>query len=138
MTRDQAQQLALPCSLDAAMQLRDELTKVQAIASDQQDTIGMQRDTIAYLENQLSREQAAHRRTVDRLALAECELTLARLRLVQQPAPHEHERLDRDLRRLLVLAHPDKWGQGQPATELAHEVAAALNTLRQRLGEGQA
>jgi hypothetical protein len=33
---------------------------------------------------------------------------------------------------LLTLAHPDKWSQGQPATELAHEITIALNALRQQ------
>jgi len=52
---------------------------------------------------------------------------------------HVREHLDRhrasDLgRKLLALAHPDKWSAGQPATALAHEVAAAINTLRDRLG----
>jgi hypothetical protein len=41
-----------------------------------------------------------------------------------------------DLTRLLVLCHPDKWAQGQPATALAHEVTVQLNALRTRL-EGQ-
>jgi predicted nuclease with TOPRIM domain len=31
---------------------------------------------------------------------------------------------------LLKLAHPDRWGQGQPATELAHEVTIAINATR--------
>jgi hypothetical protein len=33
----------------------------------------------------------------------------------------------------LVLAHPDKWSKGQPATELAHEITVQLNQLRTRL-----
>jgi DNA repair ATPase RecN len=36
-----------------------------------------------------------------------------------------------DLTRLLVLAHPDQWSQGQPATELAHELAVAINKMRE-------
>jgi septal ring factor EnvC (AmiA/AmiB activator) len=31
---------------------------------------------------------------------------------------------------LLTLAHPDKWSQGQPATELAHELSVVINRLR--------
>jgi hypothetical protein len=38
------------------------------------------------------------------------------------------------LTRLLTLAHPDKWCQGQPATELAHEIAVTVNGMRERLG----
>jgi predicted RNase H-like nuclease (RuvC/YqgF family) len=41
-----------------------------------------------------------------------------------------------DLTKLLVLCHPDKWSQGQPATALAHEITVRLNQLRARL-EGQ-
>jgi hypothetical protein len=32
------------------------------------------------------------------------------------------------IRELLILAHPDKWSQGQPATELAHEITVRLTT----------
>src|SRR5262249_14951611 len=38
---------------------------------------------------------------------------------------------DQLLRKLLALAHPDKWSQGQPATDLAHELTVAINHLRQ-------
>lgn len=31
---------------------------------------------------------------------------------------------------LLKVAHPDKWSQGQPATQLAHELSVAINALR--------
>jgi|RhiMethySRZTD1v2_1073278.scaffolds.fasta_scaffold1341387_1 hypothetical protein len=40
------------------------------------------------------------------------------------------------LKRLLRLAHPDKWSQGQPASALAHELAIAINDVRTHL-EGQ-
>jgi hypothetical protein len=40
------------------------------------------------------------------------------------------------LTRLLRLCHPDRWSQGQPATELAHEITVQLNQLRER-GEVQ-
>lgn len=39
---------------------------------------------------------------------------------------------DRELRRLITLAHPDRW-HGRPATELAHEITIALVALRERL-----
>jgi hypothetical protein len=38
-----------------------------------------------------------------------------------------------NLTKLLVLCHPDKWSQGQPATELAHELTVQLNAWRERL-----
>jgi hypothetical protein len=37
------------------------------------------------------------------------------------------------LTRLLTVAHPDKWSQGQPATVLAHELTVAITALRQTL-----
>ncbi len=42
--------------------------------------------------------------------------------------------VDQELKKLIVLAHPDRWSQGQAAAELAHEVALTLNAVRQRLG----
>jgi hypothetical protein len=33
-------------------------------------------------------------------------------------------------RQLTQLCHPDKWSQGQPATELAHELMVALNAMK--------
>ena len=45
-----------------------------------------------------------------------------------------HAALDTTLRHLLTVAHPDKWAQGQPAQELAHELTVAINGLRQRRG----
>jgi hypothetical protein len=38
------------------------------------------------------------------------------------------------LKKLLILAHPDKWSQGQPATQLAHEIAIVINDLRHQEG----
>jgi hypothetical protein len=35
---------------------------------------------------------------------------------------------------LLVLAHPDRWSQGQLALELAHELSVTINGLRQSEG----
>ncbi len=42
--------------------------------------------------------------------------------------------VDQELKKLIALAHPDRWSQGQAAAELAHEVALTLNAVRQRLG----
>ena len=36
-------------------------------------------------------------------------------------------------KRPLALAHPDKWSQGQPAVDLAHELAIAINAAREKL-----
>jgi chromosome segregation ATPase len=37
------------------------------------------------------------------------------------------------LKKLLTLAHPDKWSQGQPATALAHELTVLINDVRATL-----
>ena len=37
------------------------------------------------------------------------------------------------LTKLLTIAHPDKWAQGQPATELAHEMTLTINAIRENL-----
>ena len=39
--------------------------------------------------------------------------------------------LEPTLKRLLSIAHPDRWQRGQPATELAHELAITINSLRE-------
>ena len=44
--------------------------------------------------------------------------------------------LDTLLVHLLTLAHPDRWSQGQLATELAHELAVAINAQRTQLAHG--
>ena len=46
------------------------------------------------------------------------------------PAPASPT-LEPTLKKLLTIAHPDKWSQGQDATTLAHEITVVLNQLRQ-------
>jgi hypothetical protein len=38
--------------------------------------------------------------------------------------------LEPTLKKLLTLAHPDKWSQGQDASQLAHELSVVINSLR--------
>jgi hypothetical protein len=49
------------------------------------------------------------------------------LGVAQKDAPD-----DQALKRLIGLAHPDKWAPGQSAATLAHEMMVALNRLRER------
>jgi hypothetical protein len=37
------------------------------------------------------------------------------------------------LTRLLTVAHPDRWGRGQLASQLAHELTVAINAARAKL-----
>lgn len=46
--------------------------------------------------------------------------------------------LDGILKELLMLAHPDRWSQGQAAVDLAHDLTVTINAQRERLqGKGQ-
>lgn len=48
-------------------------------------------------------------------------------------APADPGPLDKGaLTTLLTLVHPDRWSQGQPATELAHELTVYINEMRGR------
>jgi hypothetical protein len=63
------------------------------------------------------------------------QLAYAEKVLGWKPAPDslldtESMALDVVLRQLLTLAHPDRWAQGQAASELAHEITVALNAQR--------
>ena len=49
------------------------------------------------------------------------------------PAPEPRGPTRAALTRLLALAHPDKWSQGQLASELAHEVSVHNNAIRQEV-----
>ena len=52
--------------------------------------------------------------------------------LLQQSRTGRSPDVDTLLRELLKASHPDRWSQGQAATELAHEMAVALNAARAR------
>jgi hypothetical protein len=45
------------------------------------------------------------------------------------PAPASPT-LEPTLKKLLTIAHPDRWQRGQPAAELAHELTVTINSLR--------
>jgi hypothetical protein len=77
--------------------------------------------------------------------LAEFADEIAALHRRASTLEHELERLnsshsgplpntiDRELRDIAVLSHPDRW----PDNELAHQVCAAVNNLRTRFSEGR-
>ena len=50
----------------------------------------------------------------------------------QRQAATERATLERSMRQLIALAHPDRW----PDTPLAHELTVALVALRERLRRG--
>jgi len=128
-------QLELPCNLE------DRADPQQLIAWLQEEYVTQQAE-IQDLTTQLSAAQhlfETMRRTKDATIHklhTEVFMLHAQLRLTlpdaSAPLP---DWLSGELRRLLAVAHPDKWSAGQDAQALAHEVAATINTLRQRLGE---
>ena len=104
----------------------------------ERDTWKNGHDTAAAILARRTEECAELQRQVGRLQIAiRClESTVSLLQSLssssqQGPVPALRRE---DLTQLLVLAHPDKWSQGQPATELAHELAVVVNSLRARLG----
>ena len=54
------------------------------------------------------------------------EAMLARHQHTPAPAPT----LEPTLKKLLFVAHPDRWSQGQDASQLAHELSVVINQLR--------
>ena len=74
----------------------------------------------------------------DKLAIVTRERDFWRGMVSGNAAPRSQPCLEiwmgQELRKLIIQTHPDKWNQGQPATELAYELSVALNALRARLG----
>ena len=144
MTRSRAPQLPLPCTFEEATSLLDDITALRSPVTWQQSKITALQEHLDALQADRETWRALHRLTEAKLTAAYAEIILLQTHLtvmrsvVLNRAPTLPDWLSQELHRLLTMAHPDKWSQGQPATALAHEVAAAINTLRQRLGEGQA
>jgi hypothetical protein len=76
--------------------------------------------------DQLRREHEAAQRVAQHWK-AMYDLALMRRPTVPAPAAPP---LEPTLKRLLTIAHPDRWAQGQDATALAHELAVVINALR--------
>ena len=156
MTRATAQQLSLPCSLAEATTLQQQLTIAHRQLNDlyeelvqTQDDRDMWRSAFREQEGASNAAQATIRLLTSQLETARAHASIFQnqlrtseiLRELQgdryQTTPGARPSwLDHALRDLIVLAHPDKWSQGQAATELGHQVLLELNTLRARLGEG--
>jgi len=137
-----AQQLDLPSSLTQAVELSEGLSRLSQTATWQQAEITALRLQIAQLHadrdtwlEAWSQAQAQVTTAHAEIALLKTNLRVAHGVLFNSPAALP-DWLSQELKRLLAVSHPDKWSQGQSAETLAHEVASALNGLRQRLGEG--
>ena len=136
--------------------IRDEApggTRGPALPADRRDPHQVERDNAA-LRRRLETAKAEYRKLRDaraqevrdllqerdqalqRIASLEGNLRLleaatALYRLRAEPDASDTPVGMRDLTRLLALAHPDRWSQGQPATALAHELAVAIQQLRE-------
>jgi hypothetical protein len=135
---------------------QDQIVALQATMTRMQEEIATLTSANAQLQADLEQSREFHR-TADaqshslwqeRNALREAvkTLQLANLRLAFEINLHRLHSMDNKpaappmdggqvpetlLRKLLTLCHPDKWGQGQPATALAHELTVEINRLRQ-------
>ena len=122
------QQLPLP-GLNEVVALHQELALLRRQCQIQREQLG---------ETLMDLHQATNERDAARRALALAEVRIAGLTLqlahTQTTAPLP-DWLDRELKRLLTVGHPDKWSAGQDAVTLANEVASTINTLRQKLVE---
>lgn len=81
----------------------------------------------ADLQMEVQTLQRATQRLLAEKAMLELKVLLAQ---AERPARRGPTR--DDLTKLLLLAHPDRWSQGQPATVLAHELSVVINQLRAR------
>jgi hypothetical protein len=141
MAQRTAQQLPLPCTFEEATSLLNDITTLRHTVTWQQSKIATLQEQRDVLQADRETWRELHRLTETKFTAAYAEIVLLGTTLtvmrsvVLNRAPTLPDWLSPELRRLLTMAHPDKWSQGQPATALAHEVAAAIHTLRQRLGE---
>jgi hypothetical protein len=110
MRHPRATQLDLPGTLATEMLLREEIERLR------------QHPTAALAE----RDQAQG--ALDKAARAQA--------FFRHPGARHAPDLEGALRRLLTLAHPDKWSAGQDAATLAHELTVSVNALREQLREG--
>ncbi len=115
-----ARQLDLPCTFEQATALQEQLDRLNGLCA-------LLYDEKNRLQDQLDSAQAE-------IAILKTNLDVARFAVFNR-APTLPDWLSGELRRLVVLSHPDRWGAGQHAATLAHEVTVALNALRERLEE---
>jgi hypothetical protein len=143
MARRKPQQLELSISLAESVTLREQLTRTQ------EELAQLREDAAQWAQHFTRVDRERHELLQERdTARAEVQDLQVQLQATRLLLDLQNDRvsttpaalpswLSQELRNLLALAHPDHWAQGQPATALAHEVAAAVNGLRQRLREGQ-
>jgi hypothetical protein len=102
----------------------------------ERDALGAAWEELRLRLHALQAESARQRRELDQARLDaqhwKSMYELALLLRTPSRAPGAPA-LEPILKKLLLLAHPDRWSQGQPATALAHEVVVAINALREEV-----
>jgi hypothetical protein len=125
--RSPAQQLSLTLSVEASADLQHQLEQCERTVQDLAAEHAALRAALQAAQAQALdlERQLIYAQTLVRTR----ELQLALLTRLDVSPPQSG--LARDhLTALLALAHPDKWAQGQPATELAHELSVVITKLR--------
>jgi len=109
---DRQQQVErLSAQLDVAL---EEIQALQTALTASQAALATSQAEVTALRGELVRLKLLHQGTLNHIAA------------LGYAAPQPDD-LEAWKRTLLTLCHPDKWSQGQLATELAHELAVTLN-----------
>lgn len=112
--------------------LREQVQELQRSPSELRRALGKLEEAFADLHKE-------YRGAMRDLSAAQQQVrtwkTLVDLAMQTMDRPSSAPALGKDvLTQLLLVAHPDKWSQGQLATALAHELSVVINGLRDRVG----
>ena len=131
MARCEARQLDLNVPLAANAALHEELSTAQMYAKQfAQDCMRLERESQA-LRQERDTARAEVQALQTQLEAAKRVLDLQWRSTPPAPLP---DWLDREFRKLLTVAHPDRWATaGQDVAGLAHEVTVQINAMRERL-----
>jgi hypothetical protein len=135
MRRVRAHQLPLPVSLTEGVRLQEDFIHLQTENHQPSEPLVCTSADIERLHQHirtLEREQLHHHL---RIARGECLDWMAQASYWRRRATR-HAAADQEawVKGLLTLTHSDNWSQGQPATQLAHEITVVVHMLRERMG----
>jgi hypothetical protein len=121
---------ALRCLREA----HDALGSAHGELFDRYEALWVESRTLRAERDALQVEIGRHLRNLDQAQRqAECWKAACEFKRMVRTVTATPPTLEPILKQLLTLAHPDKWSQGQPATELAHELAIAINATREHM-----
>lgn len=140
-----AVQLELPCTLDQATLLAEEVARLKDKLTEVHEDCAVLHAQMQALSDSVTfwhKENATAWAAVARLKRELSDVRQSSRDDFDSIMMESHARrsvlppwLDAGLKALISEAHPDKWSAGQPSTELAHALTVELNALRARLGE---